>query len=237
MTLYARLRSWLTGLLHRSTLEREMDEELRFHIDTHAADLIRAGIPPDEARRQARVELGGVEARKDDLREARGLRLIDEIRGDSRYALRQLRRAPMFALVAILSLGIGIGANTAIFSLMEQALWKAMPTPAPEQLRLFTWVSGANVVFNSSSGSWNHVNAPGTHAGATFSYPIVQGLQQRLTSFTSLFAFKPIGRLTVVIDDRAELLESHLVSGNFYGGLGIVPIAGRGITPGDDTEA
>jgi predicted permease len=237
VTWFARLRSWVSGTLHRDALEREMDEELRFHIETYAADLVRAGVPREEAQRRARAEFGGIEARKDDCREARGLRLIDEVRADARYAVRQLRRAPMFALVAILSLGLGIGANTAIFSLMEQALWKPMPIPAPEQLRLLTWISGPNVVFDSSSGNWNHRDGPDTRAGASFSYPIFQGLQQRVTTFASVFAFKPIGRLTAVIDDRAELVGTHFVSGNFYDGLGVVPIAGRGITDADDSAS
>src|SRR5690348_10422606 len=124
MTPFARLRSWLRGLLQRDALEREMDEELRFHIETYAADLVRTGVSREEARRRARAEFGGLDARKDECREARGLRLIDEVRADVRYAVRQLRRAPLFSLVAMLSLGLGIGANTAIFSLMEQALWK-----------------------------------------------------------------------------------------------------------------
>src|SRR6266540_2590515 len=124
MTLFARLRSWLAGILHRDTLEREMDEELQFHIETYAADLVRDGVEREEAQRRARAEFGGVALYKDECREARGLRLVDEVTADARYALRQLRRAPVFTLVAILSLGLGIGANTAIFSLMEQALWK-----------------------------------------------------------------------------------------------------------------
>jgi predicted permease len=234
MTLFARVRSWLAGILRRDTLERDMDEELRFHIETYAADLVNAGIPHDEAQRRARAEFGGVEARKDDCREARGLRLIDEVRADARYALRQLRRAPMFTLVAILSLGLGIGANTAIFSLMEQALWKTMPIPAPEELRLFIWVSGRNVVFNSSSGNWRHTDPKGSYSGASFSYPIFEGLQQRSRTFASVFAFKSMGRLTAVIDGQAELVGTHLVSGNLYDSLRLVPIVGRGITPGDD---
>jgi predicted permease len=235
MTLFARLRSWLAGILHRDTLEREMDEELRFHVETYADDLARGGVPREEAMRRARAEFGGVEARKDECREARGLRLIDEARADARYGLRQLRRAPMFTLVAVLSLGLGIGANTAIFSLMEETLWKSMPVTDPARLRLFTWVSGPNVVFNSSNNNWRHTESGGARAGASFSVPIFQAMQQRATTFAQVFAFKPLGRQTAVIADHAELVETQLVSGNFYEALGLAPIAGRGITPADDT--
>src|SRR5262249_49256386 len=163
MTPFARLRSWLFGIAHRSTVERDMDEELRFHVESYAADLVRDGVSPAEAQRRARAEFGGIDARKDECREARGLRLVDEARADVRYALRQLRRAPVFTVVAVLSLGLGIGANTAIFSLMEQALWKRMAVRAPEELRLLTWVSGPKKVNNSESGDWSHNSSATAH--------------------------------------------------------------------------
>src|SRR5262249_22038997 len=137
---------------------------------------------------------------------------------------------------AILSLGLGIGANTAIFSLMEETLWKAMPVTRPSELRLLTWVSGPKYVFNSSNNNWRHTESGDVRAGASFSVPVFQALQRRASSsFASIFAFKALGRLTAVIDDHAELVETQLVSGNFYDGLGLVPMVGRGITSADDT--
>jgi predicted permease len=235
MTLFARLRSWLFGIAHRSTAEREMDEELRFHVESYEAALVREGVPRAEARRRARAEFGGLEARKEDCREARGLRLVDEARGDVRYALRQLRRAPMFTAVAILSLGLGIGANTAIFSLMEQALWKSMPVKNPERLRLFTWVSGPRPIIQSEWGSWSRPfrTATGTTC-ASFSYEAFQALQQRAAAFEQVFAFKPIGRVTAVVNGQAELVVGQLVSGTFYQGLALAPVVGRAIEPSDD---
>jgi predicted permease len=237
MTLFARLRSIVSGLLRRSTLERDMDDELRFHIESYAADLMRAGATRAEAFRRARAEFGGVEANKDSCREARGLRLFDEARADMRYALRQLRRAPLFAAVAIVSLGLGIGANTAIFSLMEQALWKTMPVASPGQLRLFTYVSGPNAVMNSTNGNWSRAAPAGGNTGAAFSYAIFEAMRQRASSFEQVIAFKPFDRLTAVVDNRAELVGGQLVSGNYYDGLAVVPILGRAIAPGDDDSA
>jgi predicted permease len=235
--LFARLRSWLFGVTHRSRLERDMDEELRFHIDTYAADLMREGLPREEAMRRAYAEFGGIEGRKEDCREARGLRLVDEARADVRYTLRQLRRAPVFTAVAILSLGLSIGANTAIFSMMEQALWKSMPVKDADRLRVFTWETlPPRNVMSSEWGNWSRSfqTASGGNTSEAFSFEVFQALRERASAFEHVFAYKSIGRVTVVVDGQAEVINAHLVSGNFYDGLGVVPIAGRAILPSDD---
>src|SRR5262245_8488050 len=142
------------GSMNRDDLERRMDDELRFHIDSYVDDLVRAGIARPEAERRARVEFGSIAATKDECRDSLGLRLLDELAADLRYAYRLLRRFPMVTAVAILSLALGIGATTAIFSLLEAAVWKPIPVREPERLALFSWVSGRQAVMNSSSGNW-----------------------------------------------------------------------------------
>ena len=108
-----------------------MTDELRLHVDLYAADLQRRGLPADEAARRARAELGSFDGQREAMRQSLGLRWLDELRGDVRYMFRLLRRSPGFAIVAILSLGLGIGANTAIFSLVDELLLKSLPVERP----------------------------------------------------------------------------------------------------------
>jgi predicted permease len=231
----ARLRSWLRASFHRSRVETDMDRELRFHMERYAEDLVRTGLSPAEAQRRARAEFGAVEARKDECREALGLRLIDDLLADFRYALRMLRDSPAFTIVAVVSLALGIGANTAIFTLMEAALWKTIPVKNPEQLRLLSWVSGPKPAMDSSWGQWTQT--PSTASSTSFSYAALRGMQQHDESVRNLFAFKPAGRIVAVIDGHAELVGSELVSGNFYEATGVSTIAGRALGAADDTRS
>jgi predicted permease len=230
MTFASRVRSWARSLLRRSRLEREMRDEMRFHLDAYAADLVRSGMPEAEARRQARLAFGSADARKDECREALGLRLLDELAGDVRHALRQLRRAPAFTAVVVASLALGLGANAAIFSLMEAALWRPLPVERPEELRLFSWASGPNRVMDRIDGV-----SSGTPGGDyAFSYPAFLELQRQRDVLETLFAFKPVTRLTALVDGQAEVLTGELVTGGYFEGLRLRPALGRTLSDADD---
>jgi putative ABC transport system permease protein len=127
MSLFTRVLSIFDGVFRRNRMENGMDEEIRFHVARYADDLERTGIPRAEAERRARREFGPLEPVKEECRQARGLRLLDETVQDLRYAVRSLRRSPGFAAVSILTLATGIGANTAIFTIIDR--WVLRPLP------------------------------------------------------------------------------------------------------------
>ena len=172
---------------------------------------------------------------REDIRGLWTWRPLEELAQDLRFASRTHLKNRAVTLFAMLSLALGIGANTAIFSLMEAALWKPMPVRDPQQLRLFTWITGPRGIPDSTWDDWNRVgpNNP-DKIGAGFSYDVFEALERDAPAFERLFAFKLIGRVTALVDDQAELVVADLVSGGAYEGLGIVPIAGRPILPSDD---
>jgi putative ABC transport system permease protein len=131
---WSSVRSFAAGLFRRRRLENEMAEEIRAHIEARASDLERSGLGPAEAQRRARVEFGAIERYKEEVREARGLGLVDQLRSGMIWGLRGMRRAPAFTAVAAISLALGIGANTAVFSVVNAVLLRPLPFHNGNQL-------------------------------------------------------------------------------------------------------
>jgi predicted permease len=141
--MFAQFRSLVRALTSRRDFEAGMTEELRFHVEQYTEDLVRSGISPEEARRRARLEFGAINTVKEDCREARGLLVFDELGRGFGYAVRQLRRKPGFTVTVVLTLALSIGANTAIFSMVNALLLKNLPYPHPERLgTIYTRVTG-----------------------------------------------------------------------------------------------
>jgi hypothetical protein len=126
--------TWLHRLLRRRQLEEQLEKELNFHLDQHTANLIARGHPPDEARRQAQLALGGREQVKEQCRDARGTRWLEDLLQDLRYALRTLAQRPGFAAVTLCTLALGIGATTVMFTVINGVLLKPLSYPEPERL-------------------------------------------------------------------------------------------------------
>ncbi len=209
-----------------------MDAELACHLENLTADLIRAGHSPAEASRRARVALGPMLMHKEEMRASLGLRWWDEFWADLRYGTRILSKSPGFTATAIISLALGIGANTAIFTVAKKVLFDSLPVKSPHELRMVTWVSGHR---QPVPPVWGDVSATenGGLTSSAFSYPVLQVLRQRADLFADMIAFKDI-QMTATIDGAPELINGEMLSGNAFDALGVLPALGRTFTPAED---
>jgi predicted permease len=203
--LWRRLRS----VLLRGRVERELEDELRFHVDMEMAELTRSGVPLAEARRQALRAFGGVDRYAEESRDARGVAWLDELRRDARIGLRQLWRNPQFSAAAILTLGIGVGATTAIFTAVDTVLLRSSPFATGDRLVVI----------------WETDRASGTlHEPA--SWPDIVDMRERATSFVSIAALMGVDG-TLTGDGPAERVSVLAVTANVFEVLGVSPLAGR----------
>ncbi len=204
----------LAGLFGRKRLETEMREEIQSHLAMHVADNIRTGMTPEQARREALLQLGGVEAMKEAYRERSTTPLLEHLALDARFAIRQLRKNPVFAVTAVLVLALGMGASIAIFAFVEAALIKPLPYPHPARL----------VGVTESTPQFPRAN---------LSYPDYQDWKQSNSVFRSMDAFTGDGFL-ISTPGGAEPAHAARVSSGFFRTLGVNPILGRDFLPNEE---
>ena len=223
-----------SSLFQKRRLDEDLDQELHSHVELAIEANLRQGMSAEEARREALRSFGGIEQTKEIYREQRGLPMIETMFQDVRYGLRMLAQSPGFTAVAVLSLALGIGANTAIYSFMDAILLRALPVQHPEQLVVLNWHSKdfPEVAHNFSGGNYKDP-ATGFTSGNQ-PYPAFELLRANNHVFSSMFAFNYAGSLTVTVAGHAELAGGDYVSGGYFSGLGVPAAAGRLIGDDDD---
>jgi predicted permease len=201
--------------------DEELEKELRFHLEEHTSDLIAQGYSPEEARRRARIALGGPEQVKEMCRDIRPTRWLRDLLQDVRFSLRMMRKAPGFTAVAVLALALGIGVNTAALSIVNGAVLRPLPVENPNELITPHWGRKSDA-----------------HVWGEFSYPNYLDLRDQNKSFSDLCAWRKtssaisFGESRTANDDKsATVLWGELVTSNYFEVMGAKPILGRGFLP------
>ena len=225
------LRAWfrrLAGLVDKAKRDAELAAELESHLQLHIEDNLRAGMTPELARRDALLKLGGLEQTKENYRDRRGLPFIESLLQDVRFAFRTLRKSPTFTAVIVVTLALGIGANTAIFTLIDSVMLKSLPVANPTQLyRLGDNNNCCVMMGTQNAGSF-----------VLYSYPLYEELRDRTPEFTELAAFEShLSNLSVRRHggSAVEPYKGEYVSGNYFKMFGVRAFAGRLLTPPDDS--
>jgi predicted permease len=233
------IRAWLLrfgGLFRKHRRDRELAEEFESNLQLHVEDNLRRGMTPAEARRQALLKFGGIESAKESYRDRRGVPFLDHLLQDIRFGLRQLRRSPGFTTVAVLTLALGIGANTAIFSLIDALLLRSLPVRNPQELVMLKWSAHKKPNFHSYMGSGDCQGGlqSGNPGGCSFSHPFFNDLSAQDSMFASVAASGGDIQLDLTGNGPASLIQGLVVSGNYFDTLGVRPAFGRVIEPSDE---
>jgi predicted permease len=224
----------LRMLVHRRQFDADIEEEMRLHVEMREQQQIQSGMTADEARHAALRRFGIPTLLAEKSHTAWGWRWLEELIQDTGYGLRLLFRNPSFTAVAVLTLALGIGANTAIFSLIDAVMLKMLPVEKPEQLVLLSWVApGWPYMIHSLTGDSDR-DKSGRSTSTSFSYPIFEDIRAHAQTFSGVLALADAERVNVGVSGEAGVAQSQLVSGDFFSTLGVPASIGRTITPPDD---
>jgi predicted permease len=226
MSMLRNIASGLRSLLRKQRVNQELDEELDGFLEMAAEEKIKQGASRQDALRAVRLERGSLEVAHEEVRSASWETLVETCWQDFRFAVRMLRKSPGFTAVAVLTLTLGIGANTAIFSLTNAILLKALPVKDPSQLTLF------------GSGKWNGtIDDVPNRSWHLFSYPFYRQVQRDNSVFSDVTAISSISSEVhgiIAENSEAETIHAQLVSGTYFSALGVGPVLGRTFSDGDD---
>jgi macrolide transport system ATP-binding/permease protein len=228
----------LGWLAQRRGKEEQLAAELQFHLDEETEERRAAGMSAQEASRAARRELGNPGLVQEETRARWSWTLLEQLAQDLRYGARTLLRNPAFTALASLSLALGIGANTAIYSLMDALLMRSLPVTEPASLAVLQWHITAkkdtdDTVVHNASGYFSDDPKLGK-ISPIFPFPAFEALRKSGGALSVVFAYRPAGKLNAVVGQQAEIAGGEYVSGDYFQGLGVVPAAGRLIADGDD---
>ncbi len=210
------LASRFLGLFRQSGQERDLDTELQAHLDSLTEENIRRGMNPQTARQAARREFGGLEQTKESYREQRGLPFFETLSQDLRYASRMLIKSPGFTTVTVLTLALGIGANTGLFSLVNSVLLGNLPVRNPQELVVVKYTDSLS-----------------REANEDFSYPMYQSMRDKNSVFANVLSRSGLD-FNASYGGQSERAVGEMVSGNYFETLGVQPFLGRLIGPEDD---
>src|SRR4051812_7816328 len=211
--MFGHLRSLALAPFRRDALSRAIDDEFALHIDLRTEDLIRRGLPPDEARRRARMEFGNLTAAKETARASWGMTWVDRLERDLRYAIRTLRRNPGFTAVAVLSLGFGIGATTTAFTVIDALDFRPLPFADADRL---VWLAEVTPSGHTICSHCSFLTSP----------PTAREWAAQATSFEAVAAMTS-GDVSWDHDDVTESLRGERVTPGFFGMIGVRPLFGR----------
>ena len=234
MRLFRILAHRFRSLFHRSRAEAELEREIDLHIEQLVKAYRAEGLTESEALAAARRDFGPVALTAEQCRDMRRTNWIDDLARDVAYASRVLRKSPVFTLTALVSLALGIGANTAIYSFIDAIMVRGLPVPHPENLVVLNWRSkGWPKVAHGQHGD-DYKDPGGISVSGTFPYPTWDLLRDYNDALSTIFAFAGAGRLNIVARNQAWLSEGEFVSGNYFSSIGAPPAAGRFISNDDD---
>jgi predicted permease len=215
----SRLRALWNNVFRRKQLDRDLDEELQAYVELVSAEKVRAGAAPEEAHRDARCHTGGIDQVVQSVRDVRAGVWLDRLAQDVRYGVRTLAKNPAFSLVAIATLALGIGANTAMFSLLDQVVLRLLPVSDPERL----------VIVRETGNHYGNSYGPNT-----VSWPMFEDLRDNNQVFSGMFCRFPAS-VTIGFSDHAVEIPAELVSSGYFQTLGVKAILGRTIGRDDDS--